>query len=110
MAPITTQDNTPQTLSEYLFVQQKKHDLCPKLCLLLAHVAQQCQYIGQQVRQGSLGGVLGSLEQENVQGEVQQKLDLIANRSEEHTSELQSRGHLVCRLLLEIKKIKLSYV
>src|SRR5690625_5502688 len=28
-------------------------------------------------------------------------------RSEEHTSELQSRGHLVCRLLLEKKKIKL---
>src|SRR5690625_6488476 len=26
------------------------------------------------------------------------------NRSEEHTSELQSRGHLVCRLLLERKK------
>src|SRR5437870_10430722 len=26
-------------------------------------------------------------------------------RSEEHTSELQSRGHLVCRLLLEKKKI-----
>src|SRR5690625_5587125 len=25
-------------------------------------------------------------------------------RSEEHTSELQSRGHLVCRLLLEKKK------
>src|SRR5437870_9613505 len=28
------------------------------------------------------------------------------SRSEEHTSELQSRGHLVCRLLLEKKKIK----
>src|SRR5690625_4296579 len=28
----------------------------------------------------------------------------IAQRSEEHTSELQSRGHLVCRLLLEKKK------
>src|SRR5690625_4561295 len=27
-----------------------------------------------------------------------------AQRSEEHTSELQSRGHLVCRLLLEKKK------
>src|SRR5437660_5358399 len=27
-------------------------------------------------------------------------------RSEEHTSELQSRGQLVCRLLLEKKKIK----
>src|SRR5690625_6474612 len=29
----------------------------------------------------------------------------IVERSEEHTSELQSRGHLVCRLLLEKKKI-----
>src|SRR2546422_7481794 len=29
-----------------------------------------------------------------------------ANRSEEHTSELQSRLHLVCRLLLEKKKKK----
>src|SRR5690625_5884506 len=27
-------------------------------------------------------------------------------RSEEHTSELQSRGHLVCRLLLEKKRAK----
>src|SRR5207253_8627340 len=29
---------------------------------------------------------------------------LADDRSEEHTSELQSRGHLVCRLLLEKKK------
>src|SRR5437870_9852330 len=29
----------------------------------------------------------------------------LLRRSEEHTSELQSRGHLVCRLLLEKKKI-----
>src|SRR5690625_5700019 len=29
-------------------------------------------------------------------------------RSEEHTSELQSRGHLVCRLLLEKKKYSLT--
>src|SRR5215208_7241795 len=28
----------------------------------------------------------------------------LSSRSEEHTSELQSRGHLVCRLLLEKKK------
>src|SRR5439155_3608256 len=33
-------------------------------------------------------------------------LGLILYRSEEHTSELQSRGHLVCRLLLEKKKKK----
>src|SRR5690625_1894067 len=30
--------------------------------------------------------------------------DGLQERSEEHTSELQSRGHLVCRLLLEKKK------
>src|SRR5437870_11356389 len=29
---------------------------------------------------------------------------LRSSRSEEHTSEIQSRGHLVCRLLLEKKK------
>src|SRR5207253_10757974 len=29
--------------------------------------------------------------------------DMAGSRSEEHTSELQSRGHLVCRLLLEKK-------
>src|SRR6266498_5789344 len=31
-------------------------------------------------------------------------------RSEEHTSELQSRPHLVCRLLLEKKKKKLNII
>src|SRR5690625_6999104 len=35
-------------------------------------------------------------------GQSAEKLGL--TRSEEHTSELQSRGHLVCRLLLEKKK------
>src|SRR5690625_6624160 len=30
-------------------------------------------------------------------------------RSEEHTSELQSRGHLVCRLLLEKKNNRRTY-
>src|SRR5690625_5672978 len=41
---------------------------------------------------GLLGDVLG-LERAELRGD----------RSEEHTSELQSRGHLVCRLLLEKK-------
>src|SRR5439155_26521137 len=37
-------------------------------------------------------------------GPGQSSLPLVDERSEEHTSELQSRGHLVCRLLLEKKK------
>src|SRR5947208_13212821 len=35
-------------------------------------------------------------------------LDLRHQRSEEHTSELQSPDHLVCRLLLEKKKVSFS--
>src|SRR3712207_7590361 len=38
-----------------------------------------------------------------------QELDDRRVRSEEHTSELQSRQYLVCRLLLEKKKIDISY-
>src|SRR5690606_42145844 len=39
-------------------------------------------------------------------GRVAADEDLLARRSEEHTSELQSRENLVCRLLLEKKKTK----
>src|SRR2546429_7311569 len=35
---------------------------------------------------------------------------LVLERSEEHTSELQSRLHLVCRLLLEKKKTRIVFV
>src|SRR6266702_5355563 len=35
---------------------------------------------------------------------MSEPLSVTQMRSEEHTSELQSRGHLVCRLLLEKKK------
>src|SRR5690625_5793324 len=38
------------------------------------------------------------------QGSTTTPLPPCQKRSEEHTSELQSRGHLVCRLLLEKKK------
>src|SRR5690625_6628531 len=36
--------------------------------------------------------------------DILEDIQLEKMRSEEHTSELQSRGHLVCRLLLEKKK------
>src|SRR6266508_6008279 len=50
----------------------------------------------------------GAVAWDRAQADVQppaarERLDL-GPRSEEHTSELQSRGHLVCRLLLEKKK------
>jgi len=67
------------TLAEFLHTEKEKHNLCPTLCLIIQDIAQRCQQISQRVRTGQLGGVLGSLDQENIQGEVQQKLDIIAN-------------------------------
>src|SRR5690625_5993052 len=46
--------------------------------------------------------------QQQAAGAETELLDRRSARSEEHTSELQSRGHLVCRLLLEKKKSFLS--
>src|SRR5438876_5947834 len=37
-------------------------------------------------------------------GQLEERVALLVERSEEHTSELQSPVHLVCRLLLEKKK------
>src|SRR5439155_16843168 len=47
-----------------------------------------------------------AFERQRMQGASDEQLHIAAyeRRSEEHTSELQSRGHLVCRLLLEKKK------
>src|SRR5437870_10476139 len=39
----------------------------------------------------------------NIHATIVQRRVVRIHRSEEHTSELQSRGHLVCRLLLEKK-------
>src|SRR5690625_6750530 len=52
-----------------------------------------------------MASVDGRLDVELTAGQHQAQL---AGRSEEHTSELQSRGHLVCRLLLEKKKDKIK--
>src|SRR2546422_4660350 len=51
------------------------------------------------------GRVRGSVPRVRAAGQRPQA-ELVASRSEEHTSELQSRLHLVCRLLLEKKKKK----
>ena len=51
----------------------------PSLVELLRAVAVGCERISAAVRRGGAGDVLGALESENVQGEVQKKLDVISN-------------------------------
>lgn len=71
---------TRSTLTRFLIEQQRQAEaLPPELRLLIETVARACKTISHSVGKGALGEVLGSLSSENVQGEVQKKLDVIAN-------------------------------
>jgi fructose-1,6-bisphosphatase I len=68
------------SLTRYLVEQQRSKGHIPsELRLLLEVVARACKGISHAVNKGALGGVLGSAGSANVQGEVQKKLDIIAN-------------------------------
>ena len=73
--------STPRiSLTRYLMEQQRQNQRIPaQLRLLLEVVARACKQISHAVNKGALGDVLGSANSENVQGEVQKKLDIIAN-------------------------------
>lgn len=69
-----------KNLTQYLVEQQRqKQTVTADVRLLLETVARACKAIGHAVSKGALGGVLGSLDSENVQGEVQKKLDVLSN-------------------------------
>ncbi len=68
------------SLTRHLVEQQRVDGKIPaELRLLLEVVARACKTISQAVNKGDLGGVLGTADSENVQGEVQKQLDIIAN-------------------------------
>ena len=68
-----------KTLGLYLREMETKHGIDPRLTGLIAHLADTCKEISFKVSRGALAGVLGSAGSENVQGETQKKLDVIAN-------------------------------
>lgn len=68
------------SLTRYLVEEQRQHNtIQPELRLLIEVVARACKAISNAVSKGALAGVLGSAGTGNVQGETQQKLDVIAN-------------------------------
>jgi fructose-1,6-bisphosphatase I len=68
------------SLTQYLVEEQRQHHSIPaELRLLIEVVGRACKSISHSVGKGALGEVLGALETENVQGEVQKKLDVISN-------------------------------
>ncbi len=68
------------SLTRYLVEEQRLHGTIPaELRLLLEVVSRACKAIANTVHKGALTGVLGSAGSDNIQGEMQQKLDVIAN-------------------------------
>src|SRR5690554_7054855 len=96
----------------FFFSSRRRHTRCGRdwssdvcssdLGLALLHRVDTCR----QQRTGLIGG-LTCLCQRHVWIDTERHQLLL--RSEEHTSELQSRPHLVCRLLLEKKKKNIKH-
>jgi fructose-1,6-bisphosphatase I len=67
------------TLTQFIIEQQRELGTRGTFTALLNDIATACKKISHIVNRGELIGVLGSAESENVQGEVQKKLDIITN-------------------------------
>lgn len=81
------------TLTQFIIEEQRRYaHATGELTLLLNDVVSACKRIANQVNKGALLGTMGSLESENVQGEVQKELDVITN--EIFISSLEWSGHL----------------
>jgi len=82
-----------KTLTQFIIEQQRSlPDATGDLTLLLNDIATACKRISHTVNRGSITGLLGSAETENVQGETQKQLDIITN--DIMVEALEWTGHL----------------
>src|SRR5690625_3748830 len=97
--------NCPQCNSAYTYEDQ--HSLvCPE-CAHEWHAESEVESAeDEKVATDAHGNILNDGDAVTLVKDLKIKGSSSVVKSEEHTSELQSRGHLVCRLLLEKKKKK----
>jgi len=74
-----TTPTTHLTLRQFLLHEQERDPALPNIAALMEDIAQATRRISYLVSRGALGGALGSAGTDNVQGEVQKKLDVISN-------------------------------
>ncbi len=92
------------SLTQYLVEEQRLNNSIPaELRLLIEVVARACKTISHAVGKGALGEVLGSAESENIQGEVQKKLDILSNEILLEANEWG--GHLAAMASEEMESI-----
>jgi fructose-1,6-bisphosphatase I len=81
------------TLTQFIIDEQRRvPHATGDFTSLLSEIVTACKTISHAVSRGSLAGILGSAESENVQGETQKKLDVIAN--DVIINSLEWTGHL----------------
>ena len=83
--------------------QRRNPALVGDFSMLISDVVRSCKAIAQGVSRGSLAGVLGDEGSENVQGEAQKKLDVLANEAFLHHCEWG--GHLAAMASEEMEDI-----
>ena len=92
------------TLTQFIIEQQRgTPDASGTFTTLLSNIVTACKQISHLVNQGNLVGILGSAESQNVQGEEQKKLDIIAN--DIMVNALNWTGHLAGMASEEIDDI-----
>jgi len=95
-----------RTLTQFLVEQQRREAALPaQLRLLVEIVTRACKAISISVNKGALGDMLGNIGTDNVQGEAQKKLDVIANDILLEANEWG--GHLAAMASEEMEKIHL---
>jgi len=68
-----------RTLTQFLIERERAGRINPDLRLLIETIARACKAISTRVNKGPLGGGYGTAGTENVQGEMQKKLDVLSN-------------------------------
>jgi len=92
------------SLTQYLVEEQRLNNSIPaELRLLIEVVARACKTISHAVGKGALGEVLGTAGSENIQGEVQKKLDILSNEILLEANEWG--GHLAAMASEEMESI-----
>ncbi|OIQ89452.1 fructose-1,6-bisphosphatase class 1 [mine drainage metagenome] len=91
------------TLSHYLIQEQRRLGTSGAFTALLTDILTACKMISHEVNRGAMAGNLGLAGSENVQGEEQKKLDVVANDIFLHMNSLG--GHYAAMASEELEEI-----
>jgi fructose-1,6-bisphosphatase I len=93
-----------KTLTQFnIEEQQKISGATGELTLVISDIATACKAISNGLKNGALADVLGSLDNENVQGETQKKMDVLSNDIMLHVH--RHFGHVAAMASEEMEKI-----